>query len=108
NLPASAAAPAAGPPHPSHPRLEALVAQARERSRHETPAVGLVYACDALALEAAARIAQSGIARPVLIGPRGLIERAADSAAVDVHGFEIVATGEHAREAAGRATALAH
>ncbi len=105
NHTASAAVPAAGP---SHPRLEALVTQARARLRHETPAVGLVYACDALALEAAARIAQSGIARPVLIGPRSLIERAADCAAVDVHGFEIIATGEHAREAAGRATALAH
>lgn len=100
--PPSTAVPAA-----THPRLEALVAQARERSRHKAPAVGLVYACDALALEAAARIARSGIARPVLIGPRGSIERAADSAAVDVHDFEIVATAEPAHEAANRATALA-
>lgn len=104
NAPASAALPATGT---SHPRLDALVTLARERARQESPVVGLVYACNALAMEAAARITGHGIARPVLIGPRDAIERAADNAGVDVHDFEIVATGAHAQEAARHATALA-
>ncbi len=104
NLPACAAVPAAGI---SHPRLEALVNRARERARQDLPVLGLVHPCDALALEAAARIAQRGIARPVLIGPRDAIERAADHAAVDVDDFEVIATGPHANEAARRATVLA-
>lgn len=104
NLPTCAVVPAAGI---SHPRLEALVNRARERSRQGLPVLGLVHACDALALEAAARIAQCGIAQPVLIGPRDAIERAADSAAVDVADFEVIATGPHAHEAARRATVLA-
>ena len=40
-------------------------------------ALGLVYPCDALALDAAQRMAHSGMARPVLIGPAALIVAAA-------------------------------
>lgn len=89
-----------------HPRLDALVARARERSRNSVPAVGLVYACDPLALQAAQRILQSGIARPLLIGPAAAIERAAAAAGIDMKDYEIVASGESATEAARRATAL--
>ena len=96
-----AAAPAA-----AHPRLDALVARARERSRQSSPTVGLVYACDALALQAAQRILQAGIARPLLIGPAAAIERAAAAAGIDVKDFEVVASGESAPEAARRATML--
>ena len=71
------------------------------------PVIGLVYPCDALAIDAAARIAGAGIARPVLIGPRDAILRAAEAAQVDVSAFEIEATGDAAPEAAARATALA-
>jgi phosphate acetyltransferase len=91
----------------SHPRLDALVARARERASAARPAVGLVYPCDALALEAAAGIDAAGIARPVLIGPREAIERAADAAGIDARAFEIVSTGASAPEAARHATALA-
>ena len=91
----------------SHPRLDALVARARERASAARPAVGLVYPCDPLALEAAAGIDAAGIARPVLIGPREAIERAADAAGIDARAFEIVATGASAPEAARHATALA-
>jgi phosphate acetyltransferase len=101
---AGAAVPLAGR---THPRLDALVARARERARQTSPVIGLVYACDALALEAAARMVQSGIARPVLIGPREAIERAADSAAVNLHDVEVMATGAQPHEAARCATALA-
>ena len=91
----------------THPRLQALVERARERSRSGAPAIGLVYPCDALALDAAAGMAREGIARPVLIGPRAFIERAAETAGVDVKAFEIAETGDRAPEAAVRATALA-
>jgi phosphate acetyltransferase len=91
----------------SHPRLDALVARARERASAARPAVGLVYPCDALALEAAAGIDAAGIARPVLIGPREAIERAADAAGIDARAFEIVSTGASAAEAARHAVALA-
>jgi len=91
----------------AHPRLNALVKRARERSQQPVPAVGVVYPCDALALETASRIARLGIARPVLIGPLGLIERASDAAAVDVRDFELVASRDPPREAARHATTLA-
>jgi phosphate acetyltransferase len=74
----------------SHPRLLALITQAREQAAATPPAVGLVYPCDALALQSAARITSSGIARPVLIGPRTEIHRAADAAAVEISALECV------------------
>jgi phosphate acetyltransferase/phosphate butyryltransferase len=88
-------------------RLQALVDRARITAGQSPPALGMVYPCDALALDAAQRIAQAGIARPVLIGPREGIERAADAAKVDVHDFEMVVTAAAAPEAAQRATVLA-
>ena len=83
------------------------VAHGAEGAEGGAPVIGLVYPCDALAMDAAARIAGAGIARPVLVGPRDAILRAADAAQVDVSAFEIEATGESAPEAAARATALA-
>lgn len=93
---------------PTHTRLAALVARARELSvARGGPRVGIVYPCDALALDAAALIVEAGIACPVLIGPRELIARAGDAAHVDVSRFEIVETGHAAAEAALCATAMA-
>ncbi|MDQ6627052.1 MAG: phosphate acetyltransferase, partial [Pseudomonadota bacterium] len=68
---------------PGHPRLDALVERARAGSALAKPKLGLVYPCDALAIDAAARIADAGIATPVLIGPPEAIRRAADAAGVD-------------------------
>ena len=51
-------------------------------------AVGMVYPCDALAMQAAQLIQSQGIARPVLVGPRETIARAADKAEVDWRDFE--------------------
>jgi phosphate acetyltransferase/phosphate butyryltransferase len=91
----------------SHPRLDALVEKARVRTAAAPAAIGLVYPCDALALDAAVRIAAEGLGRPVLIGPRDAIARAADGCGVDVGRFELVATGASAPEAAQQACALA-
>jgi phosphate acetyltransferase len=92
----------------THPRLAELIARAKVNSAAgDMPRVGVVYPCDAIALDAAARIASEGIARPILIGPRDLILRAADEAQVDAADFEIVHTGQTAPEAASLAATLA-
>ncbi len=91
----------------SHPRLDALVQRARERARTAPLRIGLVYPCDAAAIDAAVRIVESGLAQPVLIGPRDAIERAAAAAGADAVSFEIVDSGPGASEAARRATAMA-
>lgn len=94
-------------PPTAHPRLAALVERARRRAADAPPAIGLVFPCDALALDAAARIADAGVARPVLVGPREAILRAAGAAQVDAGRFELVDTPEPPPEAAARAVALA-
>ena len=91
----------------THPRLAGLVARARERSQRQAPVVGLVYPGDALALGAAQQIADAGIARPLLIGPRETLRRAADAAGIDVRAFEIVDSGAAPADAARSATGLA-
>jgi phosphate acetyltransferase len=98
------------PPAPaaeSHPRLGALITQARQRAGLSLPTVGIVYPCDALAIEAAAAIADAGIARPLLIGPPQAIVTAALARDISPHRFEIVATLNDPRAAAQRAAALA-
>ena len=91
----------------THPRLQALMARASAQAGKRPDALGLVYPCDALALDAARRIAHSGMARPVLIGPASLISAAADAAQVDVRDFELIDSGSAAPDAALRACALA-
>jgi len=95
------------PPTPTHPRLDALLQRVQQRATAKLPAIGLVYAADRLALEAAAHMADARLARPVLIGPREAILRAADEAAVDAGRFEIIDSGEDAHDAASHAAMLA-
>jgi phosphate acetyltransferase/phosphate butyryltransferase len=96
------------PPLPaSHPRLEALRQRAQQRAAIHPCAIGMVFAADRLALEAAAHMADAGLARPVLIGPRDAMLRAAGEAAVDAGRFELVDTGAAAYDAALRGAALA-
>ena len=83
------------------------MSRARERAAGTLPVVGLVYPCDALALQAAGAIVDAGIARPLLIGPPAVIVNAALAAGVSPHRFEIVATTDDPRAAAERAAALA-
>ncbi len=85
-----------------HPRLLALINKAREQTTASPLALGLVYPCDALAMSAAAEIKRNGIARPVLIGPRDAIARAAQAANINLAGFECVepASSEPAAAAA--------
>ncbi len=91
----------------THPRLQALMARATAHADTSPGALGLVYPCDALALDAAQRMAHSGMARPVLIGPAALIAAAADAAQVDVRDFELIDSGSSPSDAALRACTLA-
>ena len=91
----------------THPRLHALIARASAQAAGNPAALGVVYPCDALALDAARRIQESGMARPVLIGPAAHIAAAADAAQVDVRDFELIDSGSSAPAAAVRACALA-
>ncbi len=96
------------PTRTSHPRLDALVARARAAAPTALPVIGLVYPGDALAIDAAVRMQAAGIARPLLIGPREAILRAAAAARVDAAGFEIADPDADGPEAAAaHATALA-
>jgi len=93
----------------THPRLRALIERARQQVQgRDAPRIGLVYPCDALALDAARHIADAGIAQPVLIGPRMLIEARAETSGVHHAAFEIVDTGREPAAAARQATALVH
>jgi phosphate acetyltransferase/phosphate butyryltransferase len=91
----------------THPRLQALMTRATAQAGTSPQALGLVYPCDALALDAARRIQDSGMARPVLIGPAALIAASADTAQVDVRDFELIDSGSSAHDAAVRACAMA-
>jgi phosphate acetyltransferase/phosphate butyryltransferase len=91
----------------AHPRLQALMARAIAQAGNSPDALGLVYPCDALALDAARRIQDSGMARPLLIGPASLIAAAADAAQVDVRDFELIDSGSAAPDAALHACTLA-
>jgi len=99
--------PDAAPFPPPHPRLEALVERAALRARGALPVLGLAYPCDVLALEAAQAMHAHGLARPLLIGPREAILRAAGEAGVDCGAFEMVDTPDDGAEAGRRAAALA-
>jgi phosphate acetyltransferase/phosphate butyryltransferase len=94
-------------PAVTHPRLAALVERARASAGAQPPRLGLVHPCDALALDAARRVAAAGIARPLLIGSSEAIRRAAGDAGIDISSFELVTTDAEAPEAALRATQLA-
>ncbi len=93
---------------PSHPRLSALVERAARRATHASaPVLALVHPCDRLALEVAVQMSASGLARPMLVGGRDLIRRAADDSAIEIDDFEIIATDPAPAVAAQHAAELA-
>lgn len=69
--------------------------------------IAVAHPADAHAFAAAAAMANEGLARPLLVGGREPILRAAAAARLDAGHFEIVETGNDRREAAARAVALA-
>lgn len=92
---------------PPHLRLAALINQACGVARQRRIRIGLVYPCDVLAMQAAVRILDSDLARPVLIGPQALIRQAAHAAQVDVRRFELLDAPADEAQTAREAVALA-
>ena len=92
-----------------HPRLRELIGRARTATAKATAAtpIALAHPGDVHALRAAAAMVDEGIARPLLVGGRELIARAAAEAQIEAGRFELVLTREDAKEAAARAVALA-
>lgn len=91
----------------THQRLAALVGAAQARAAaHGGLCIGIVYPGDALALDAAARIADAGLATPVLIGAGDLAKQAAAEAGIDIGRFEQVDAGDSPNEAGRCATGL--
>ena len=84
-------------------RLEAMATSARAAGRLR---VGVIYPCDAGSLAAALEARQQGFIDPVLIGPPGLIRRAAADADASLEGCEMVEASD-ALESARKAVALA-
>ena len=81
----------------SHPRLAALIQRAQSQVADAVPSkasprIGLVYPCDALALEAAQAMLSLGLAQPVLIGPKALMGKAAIAAGIELGAFECLDT----------------
>lgn len=72
---------------------------ARQRAGSAPPRIGLVYPCDALALEAALAVAEAGIAVPVLVGP---------AVRIGATPFEVIDTPDDAPAAARAAVAAVH
>lgn len=89
------------------PRLASLIARARAQAASAPKRIGLVYPCDAIALDAAAAIERTGLGRLVLIGPEATIRRIAEQRDVDLSRMEIVATQDSPAAAACAAAALA-
>lgn len=89
------------------PHLAALVAKAHARAAASPKRIGLVYPCDAMALDAAAAIERAGLGRLVLIGPEATIRTIAGQREVDLSRMEIVATQDEPAAAARAAAAMA-
>ncbi|MEG0053989.1 MAG: phosphate acetyltransferase, partial [Comamonas sp.] len=81
--------------------------QLQERALAKGPiTVAVAYPCDAGSLQAAMQAADTGLIKPLLVGPQDRIEAAAKAARLDLSGAEIHATADDARAAAAQAAAL--
>lgn len=89
------------------PRLQSMIDQAREQASVTPSTIAIVYPCDASAIEAAAAMVQSRVARPMLVGPRARIEPLAEEHGLDLRDVELVATPDSPSEAGSRAAELA-
>ena len=75
----------------------------RARGLPLTP-TAVVHPCDAASIAGAADAASAGLIRPVLVGPPDRIDRAAESAGVDISTFDRIDT-PHSHASAARAIA---
>lgn len=78
----------------------------RAACAHGPLAAAFVHPCDPQSLSAAADGARHGLLRPILVGPRGRILRAAAQARIAIDGFDVEDVA-HSHAAAARAVELA-
>ncbi len=77
-----------------------------QRARGGAPvATAIAHPCDVASLAAALEAAEVGLIRPILVGPRAKIDRAAAEAGLDISGLERV-DAPHSDAAAAAAVAL--
>jgi phosphotransacetylase len=93
----------AGAVHPAGEHYRRLVAAA---SRLDPITTAVVHPCDDRSLEGALAAARAGLIRPVLVGPKEKIRRAAAEAGCALGDFELV-DAPHSHAAAEQAVALA-
>jgi phosphotransacetylase/acyl dehydratase len=67
--------------------------------------VAVAHPCDALSLGAVAEMAEHGLVTPILVGPPGRIQAAADQAGIDLRDYRVEDV-PHSHAAAARAVAL--
>lgn len=101
--PVTASAPTQAAAAPAHPHLKALVEAAKTCGPLR---VAIAYPCDAASLGAAVEAARAGLIVPVLVGPRGRMEAAAQQGGIDLSSCEIVETPDDPRAAAAQAATL--
>ena len=89
--------------HPAGEHYRRLVAAA---IRLEAIATAVVHPCDERSLDGALEAARIGLIRPVLVGPKEKIGRAAEAAGCTIGDFELV-DAPHSHAAAEQAVALA-
>lgn len=94
---------AEAPPKPrSHEKYDRLIARAQKLPPART---AIAHPCDQSSLESAVEGAKLGLIVPILVGPRGKIEKAAADNKLDISAFEIV-DAQHSHDAAAKAVAL--
>ncbi|MGA9340738.1 MAG: bifunctional enoyl-CoA hydratase/phosphate acetyltransferase [Rhodanobacteraceae bacterium] len=85
-----------------HERFRALLAQT---AGLEPLATAVAHPCDVNALGAVVEAAQARLITPILVGPRGKILKAAESAGIDISAFRLV-DAPHSHAAAAASVAL--
>lgn len=86
----------------THPNYDRLITAAR----HAGPVtVAVAHPCDRNALEAALDAAEMGLIKPILVGPRARIQKAADDAQFDISALTLIDTA-HSHASAARAVEL--
>lgn len=84
---------------PQHLRLQKII-----ESEKTDLALAMVYPCDRVSLQSALEIHENRLAKVILVGPKGTIEKAAQANNLDISCLEIMDTPEEAKEAAKAAT----
>jgi phosphate acetyltransferase len=85
-----------------HEKYDRLIAAAKEKG---ALTVAVAHPCDETSLKGAVEAAETGLVKPILVGPKAKIESAAKAASLDLGAIEIV-DAPHSHAAAEKAVEL--